>query len=102
MRQAWSPGYPIGAALALDVLAELGERRHACFIVQEKSAPYLAKAWVLADDYLAGARALYRRAPRSFADSLAAGRCGYGDTASAPCPARPGLRVQLDGLHAAS
>lgn len=102
MRQAWSLGYPIGAALALDVLAELGERRHACFIVQEKSAPYLAKAWVLADDYLAGARALYRRALRSFADSLAAGRFeGYGDTVGTlPCP--PWAARRLDGLHAAS
>ena len=102
MRQAWSLGYAIGAALSLDVLAELGERRHACFIVQEKSAPYLAKAWVLADDYLAGARALYRRALRRFADSLAAGKFdGYGDeVGTLPCP--PWATRKLDQLRATS
>jgi hypothetical protein len=102
MRQAWSLGYPVGAALAVDVLAALGERCHGCFIVQEKSAPYLAKAWVLADDYLAGARAIYRRALRSFADSLAAGRFdGYGDeVGTLPCP--PWAVRKLDSLHAAS
>lgn len=88
MRQVWNLGYHIGAALAVDVLRELGHPVHYGFLAQEKTVPYLAKMWVLTDDFLVGGRMEYRLALRAFADSVASGKwAGYGhDVGTLPLP----------------
>lgn len=84
MRQAWNLGYFVSAGICVDVMRALGEPGHHCFIAQEKTVPYLAKAWVLTDDYLQGARMVYRKALRQFADCISTGRWeGYGDDVGA-------------------
>lgn len=80
MRDAWTYGYCVSAAICVDVLKALGEPAPYCLIVQEKTRPFLAKAYVLSDDYMLGGRMIYRRALRRFADCLASGKWeGYGD-----------------------
>lgn len=80
MRQAWDLGYCVSAAVTVDVLKALGHPVFYSFVCQEKTVPYLAKARVLSDDHLQGGRMIYRRALRSFADCIAAGKWdGYGD-----------------------
>jgi len=80
MRQAWDLGYCVSAAVCVDVMKGLGEPAPYAFVVQEKTVPYLSKAYVLTDDYLVGGRMIYRRSLRKFADCLAAGKWdGYGD-----------------------
>ncbi len=80
MRQAWNLGYFVSAAVCVDVMKGLGEPVHYCLLPQEKTIPYLSKAYVLTDDYLVGGQMIYRRALRKFADCLAAGKWdGYGD-----------------------
>ena len=79
-RQAWDLGYCVSAALCVDVLKQLGEPAHYVFIVQEKTAPYLAVARVLSDDHLEAGRMIYRRALRKFADCASKGVWpGYAD-----------------------
>jgi hypothetical protein len=80
MRQAWDLGYCVSAALTSDVLQQLGERVHYCFVTQEKTVPYLATARVLSDDHLQAGRMIYRRALQRFADCAAKGQWpGYAD-----------------------
>lgn len=80
MKDAWTYGYSVSAAICVDVLKALGEPAPYCIIAQEKKSPYLSKAYVLSDDYMVGGRMIYRRALRKFADSIAAGKFdGYGD-----------------------
>lgn len=80
MRDAWKYGYCVSAAICIDVFKLLGQPAPYCIIGQEKTKPYLSKAFVLSDDYIVGGRMIYRRALRKFADCIAAGKWdGYGD-----------------------
>lgn len=80
MRDAWKYGYCVSAAICTDVLKLLGEPAPYCIVAQEKTKPFLAKAYVLSDDYIIGGRMIYRRALRKFADCLSSGKWeGYGD-----------------------
>lgn len=79
-RQAWQLGYCVSAALCVDIMKALDQPVHYCFVTQEKTVPYLATARVLADDHLEAGRMIYRRALRTFADCIAAGKWpGYSE-----------------------
>lgn len=69
--EAWRRGHHVSAAVCVDVLATLGRTVNYCFVVQEKTPPYLASLRVLDDVFLSAGRMVYRNALRRFAECLA-------------------------------
>lgn len=80
-RQAFSLGYHIGAALAIDVVGEL--RRHPAahvFVIVEKEPPYCAVTCLLKPDVIEWGRLQYRKALDTFARCIESGHWpGYAD-----------------------
>lgn len=102
-RDAVKYGYHVSAALAVDVLRDLGEKAHYAFVVIEKEPPHLVSVRVLDDAFMLAGRMIYRRALQAFAECLAKFEPkdwpGYGDdvtTVNIP----PWLDRQLNGFSA--